>query len=567
MITHYRLKNFKVFKDSGWLELRPITYIMGNNSAGKSSIIKSLQFIKQFFEQNDPQNMVDLVSQNVDLGAFKDTSHHGSDCFSLHFRITPDYISRQRHHLDTNKLSEIYPGNQFELNMMFGPVDKDTSSVARLIGLTIKIDGLNEIFNLDMKNFNKMKAVITPGTPIGNRALKELNRSKMTHPKRLVPNDIRSLNSKIIKQLELMSIEGTTIALAEKSLRLSPYAGINNVERYVLMAFRIYQHETSKSVYSIIADHFNGDMHSIYAFLRDVGRSGGAGVYSYEALLESQKIDGKENEEDAAAELQWRLQRQIAHWVSSESIAEIIKSLYDEIQSFAALSSSVSPVRASPSRLFWKADNNLPTIWNKILKDPLKREKIIFVNKFIESANFGEKLNISPQKDLDSFFRITMGDGSNQRDLIDLGFGTSQILPILFQCIVDNDLPLSPRRIGGRKYKKEQSLIAIEQPEIHLHPAAQAALAPYFIRVTKEYNKILFIETHSEHMILKSQVEVKKSPELADKIIIHFVSKHREKNSFSDVTSLTIDQDGLLSEPFPDDFFDLSYELNLELLP
>ena len=42
-----RLINFKSFKDSGWVPLKKLTFLMGNNSAGKSSIIKALHFLRQ----------------------------------------------------------------------------------------------------------------------------------------------------------------------------------------------------------------------------------------------------------------------------------------------------------------------------------------------------------------------------------------------------------------------------------------------------------------------------------------------------------------------------------------
>lgn len=80
-------------------------------------------------------------------------------------------------------------------------------------------------------------------------------------------------------------------------------------------------------------------------------------------------------------------------------------------------------------------------------------------------------------------------------DLPDVGFGISQVLPVLVQCF----------------YAPEGSIILIEQPEIHLHPNAQSTLADVMIDVinSKENGTDrdiqLVIETHSEHFLRRLQ--------------------------------------------------------------
>ena len=86
--------------------------------------------------------------------------------------------------------------------------------------------------------------------------------------------------------------------------------------------------------------------------------------------------------------------------------------------------------------------------------------------------------------------------GSNDWvDLPDVGFGISQVLPVLVQCF----------------YAPQHSIIIMEQPEVHLHPKAQAALADVMIDVVKSResganrNIQLIIETHSEHFLRRLQ--------------------------------------------------------------
>ena len=80
-------------------------------------------------------------------------------------------------------------------------------------------------------------------------------------------------------------------------------------------------------------------------------------------------------------------------------------------------------------------------------------------------------------------------------ELPDVGFGISQVLPVLVQCF----------------YAPPGSIILIDQPEVHLHPYAQATLADVMIDVIKskkngsDRNIQLIIETHSEHFLRRLQ--------------------------------------------------------------
>jgi hypothetical protein len=68
----------------------------------------------------------------------------------------------------------------------------------------------------------------------------------------------------------------------------------------------------------------------------------------------------------------------------------------------------------------------------------------------------------------------------------DVGFGVSQVLPVLV-----------------RAFASEGSIQAMEQPEIHLHPALQAEIGDVFLRSALEHGNTFLLETHSEHLILR----------------------------------------------------------------
>ena len=78
------------------------------------------------------------------------------------------------------------------------------------------------------------------------------------------------------------------------------------------------------------------------------------------------------------------------------------------------------------------------------------------------------------------------------RNLIDVGYGVSQALPVITE-LLRPDAP---------------SMFLLQQPEVHLHPSAQAALGSLFSQVAG-LERQLIIETHSDHLIDRVRMDVR----------------------------------------------------------
>ena len=89
--------------------------------------------------------------------------------------------------------------------------------------------------------------------------------------------------------------------------------------------------------------------------------------------------------------------------------------------------------------------------------------------------------------------------------IIDVGYGVSQILPILVYIF---DMPISRRRI----YRREDiPFFLLQQPEVHLHPRAQAELSSLLAStVTSRDGQSFIVETHSDYMIDRARIEIRK---------------------------------------------------------
>ena len=76
--------------------------------------------------------------------------------------------------------------------------------------------------------------------------------------------------------------------------------------------------------------------------------------------------------------------------------------------------------------------------------------------------------------------------------MIDVGYGVSQILPLITELLRPDPPPQ----------------FLLQQPEVHLHPSAQAALGSLFCQVAS-WNRQLIVETHSDHLIDRVRMEVR----------------------------------------------------------
>ena len=124
--------------------------------------------------------------------------------------------------------------------------------------------------------------------------------------------------------------------------------------------------------------------------------------------------------------------------------------------------------------------------------------------------------------------------------LTDVGFGVSQVLPLIAQCY----------------YAPEGSILIFENPEAHLHPKAQSELADVFVDVVKNRNVQIILESHSEHLLLRlmrriAEYGIENEGISADQTAFHFCEI---EDGNSKAEQLKVDEYGNISN-WPPDFF------------
>lgn len=149
-------------------------------------------------------------------------------------------------------------------------------------------------------------------------------------------------------------------------------------------------------------------------------------------------------------------------------------------------------------------------------------------------------------------------------NLADSGFGLSQTLPIIIECMnmnIKSKEPTDKRSVIHRHQQINQHLSVIEEPEIHLNPKIEAKMGDFFLDIMEDDTGYL-IETHSEHIVNRIQRRVAEGTADPDTITVYFVEKEAGETS---VREIEVDEDGSF-DYWPEGFFQEDFDDAIEML-
>lgn len=151
------------------------------------------------------------------------------------------------------------------------------------------------------------------------------------------------------------------------------------------------------------------------------------------------------------------------------------------------------------------------------------REHINQISNWLKVLKLGKSLDVSRFTGSD-LFEIQI-ETDSKFVIADLGYGMSQVLPVLTQC----------------SFAQKESTLLFEQPEIHLHPLAARGLSRVFIDIINNKKCTCIIETHSKDLIQELQTCIQEGIITLDKIAVYKVYR---RNSESIIEPIDINEDG-----------------------
>jgi predicted ATP-dependent endonuclease of OLD family len=177
-----------------------------------------------------------------------------------------------------------------------------------------------------------------------------------------------------------------------------------------------------------------------------------------------------------------------------------------------------APIRSRPERTYdplkdvpKPEGSHVPMVLAKTLSGKSKESEglRLALRSFGEASGLFKSVEVKRKGKKDSDpFQIgvkTMGQSFN---LVDVGYGVSQVLPIIVDVILN----------------AKGSSFLLQQPEVHLHPKAQAELGSFLASLAKEQDKQFLIETHSDYLIDRIRMDIRDKKQISadDVAILYF---------------------------------------------
>jgi predicted ATPase len=210
----------------------------------------------------------------------------------------------------------------------------------------------------------------------------------------------------------------------------------------------------------------------------------------------------------------------------------------------------VPGLRGNPERTYQinAIGNEFPGTFENYVASLISSWQDISISKLRRLAQALKDLGLTEKVDVrkvdDTQVEVRVGHRrKNMTEMVsiaDVGFGVSQTLPVIVALIAANP----------------QQLVYIEQPEIHLHPRAQAALADIIVEAVNRGVRVT-LETHSDLFLRRIQSLVAEDKLAHDKVKLHWFTK--DEDGFTQVSTANLDPDGSFGD-WPEDFGDVDLQ-------
>lgn len=569
-ITSMTIKNFKGIDEHGIrIDFAPITMLFGPNNAGKSTVIQAMHLAREVLCHNNADaDNVQGGGESISLGSFKDYVHKHEEHREVILRFD----------MEVDELPE-YSNNMFDL-IESSDIEKMRDILSRVYHIAIELciarsSFISYALYINDNEFTKLfvnekfKIIFFNGCDpislLSENIVNDIYESAniVTHYE-----DEGKTEEKAIENLG-MTVE---LIFADFFSMLDPFISnkIFKTEAFDHFAEVPFPEMPFKQHVGILEYMFYNyitlplDFENPFPFSKD------------QLLLVEEREDPNDDTEALAF---CRLQ------LLSSLILGPGKLLKQELEKLLY----IGPLRALPARNFiplnserWERWANGLAAWDALATLPVPR--LATINQYLHGADSlqtgysiqrKQMLCLDAENPLVPALRKLVVDDIDEgalpllRDFLaqapeirlmlrneatgveiepcDMGVGISQVIPVV--------VAATTAKYGG--------LVAIEQPELHIHPAWQTALGDVFIKAIagQDVPPIFLLETHSEHLLLRLLRRIRHThagtaPETVQLIhtdlAVHWIGSYEGR---TEAYRLGIDEDGSFNTPWPEGFF------------
>lgn len=459
MLKSIELEKYKSFKEKTPINLAPLTLLCGVNSSGKSSILKSLLMMKQTIEKESTYNKLAFIGNYVDNGYFDDIVNF--DCKDDNFFTIQNEFTLCKFNSSDKKRQDMVAFKEFY--KLYSP-----------------IIGKGKIVKFIIKHYVKVE--------------KSPNQGLLSY----IDN-----NNVIETRIEIKAFDKNDNELKE----CTGYINLRHVNgrEYQLTYSKIPDKKslaTSPQVKNVYVCYFNNIK------LINIFKEGGI---SYEVLDVKPTIMQLFNTASS-------LYTGIKFLAPLRQFPSRFYTITGDVNSVGIYGENAPVLLAKLQNEYSNSDISTPT------KSEFETESTFVLSNYMDNTtlfieqvqNWLDYLGIGTVKVEGSNGQISVK--FSDHNISDVGFGISQVLPIIVQ---------------GLSMQKDQ-LLLLEQPEIHLHPKMQMRIADFLISLAYS-ERNLIVETHSDHIInriVRRVVEYSRTNyDISNLVKILFVYKDSDNSS------------------------------------
>ena len=512
-----KVKNIRSLVDTGCIELSPLTILLGRNSSGKSTFLRLFPMFKQSWNTKN-RGALALYGDFVDFGDFESmkTKHKSCDSIEIEFEINI---------FDDDRKLYYHVGN------------KSNPEIPCLCYLKIKRNNTGLLYCSDIEINIEGHKLLTKFSQDGDILLFKIDDLDCT-------NETNGIN---------VSYAGRSVCLPSFYRK-----DAKQEQRFSAFDWEVFWKPFKELLTEFSKKHKLADMPEEDLFFT-IMRLARALRYedreSYISFLGQYK---KRNSLESKL-VKFLKDKDFSNKAYKNLLFAITPFVWDNIRSHLfVISQNIfysKPLRAQAERYYRSqslaVDDIAPDGSNLVsyIKNMNYYERTRFEDWTL--ANFDFAIKIKDHEGHQSV-HIKEKDNPEEYNVTDMGFGFSQMIPIvaqLWDIVVKN---------SDSKSQYNSFIYAIEQPELHLHPALQAKTLKLFAKVIEAAKKNkadlkIIVETHSETMInyLGKLISNKKIDHKDVKILVF---DKLTPGSPTEIKSSFYDENGVL-ENWPFGFF------------
>lgn len=517
-----RVKGFRGFKNMAELCIKPITVLVGKNSSGKSSLLRTLPLFKQSTLQT-LQSPLLFYGEYVDFGRFEDSLCNSEEVSSMDFGLSfitdtielSESISNYRRSYNRAKNALSAPIN-IDIDVRLG---KSKHNKLRMLSFLVNI-GDQSIY-IEIDEDKRVTSLI-----INEEEFTQFTGNVIVHDKNLVPTLILNVDehNASASRLALFRWEDLTDTLYK---RISSYVHGNTLQDTVIGMANSLQFGTKESVL--------------------------LNCQTTQQSISTWRTNVKNWTVEAHAF------KKINNAIVFARLPYILRFVDGVYHRSANAVNYIGPFRATPERYYRHQELSVANV------NPTGNNLAMFIDSLTDTDqeklltwtknNFGFSIKL---KRSSGHVSITIAEsGGIFYNIADIGFGFSQVLPIIVQAWYL--LKKRPQRFG----RPQVVIMAIEQPELHLHPRMIGMLADLFVTIvsmnrsahsagTGIPNIRFVIETHSKTLISRIGDNIASRKINADDVSVNIFKEDGE--GFSSVSTAFFTENGALNN-WPANFF------------